>query len=60
MLVSLVYLFPRMCIIVKLDMIHSYLLYSEFGHIANRIEKNQTGYKEYKGNVLCKIVANYL
>lgn len=56
---SLVYLFQRICITAKLDMIHSYLLYRIWPDSWQNLKK-KSGYKKYKGNVFCKTVANHL
>lgn len=40
MSVSIVYEFQRICVTIKLEMIHSYLIYSGFSHIMDRNKEN--------------------
>lgn len=48
---SVVYLFQRICVTVKLDMTQSYLLYGGFVQVANKLIFKISGYKEQKGTL---------
>lgn len=56
MSMSIVYEFQRICVTIKLEMIHSYLMYSGFRH--NR--QKQREYTGQRANISCRTIANLL